>query len=70
MDGSRFVTLNIRASSMHGLQVSGRELRHRGSPEGDLSADGIDLHAAVSEAARLLTLALASCNPIVLPISA
>ena len=68
MNGSRFVTLNIRASSMHEPQVSGRELRHRGSPDGDLSADGI--HAAVSEAARLLTLALASCSPIVLPISA
>ena len=38
MDGSRFVTLKIRAPSMHGLQVSERELRHRGWPDGDLSA--------------------------------
>ena len=33
MNGSRFATLNIRAPSMHGLQVSGRELRHRGWPD-------------------------------------
>ena len=32
MNGSHFVTLNVHAPSMHGLQVSGQELRHRGWP--------------------------------------
>ena len=36
MNGSSFVTLNIRAPSMHGLQVSGRELRDRGWPDGHI----------------------------------
>ena len=40
---------------MHGVQVSGRELRHRGWPDSDLSGG---LHVAVSQAARLLALAL------------
>ena len=43
MNGSRFVTLNIHAPSMHGLQVSGRELRHRGWPDGDLSVGYMQL---------------------------
>ena len=38
LNGSRFVTLNICAPSMHGLQVSGRELCHCGWLNGDLSA--------------------------------
>ena len=32
MNGSHFVTLNVHAPSMHGLQVSGQELCHRGWP--------------------------------------
>ena len=32
------LSLSIRAPSMQGLQVSGRELRHRGWPDSDLSA--------------------------------
>ena len=43
MNGSRFATLNIRAPSMHGLQVSERELRHRRWPDGDLSVGYMQL---------------------------